>query len=171
MFESSDCLIIICEKANKSQELLMKGGIQLNETLLFWLCILVGVVGLAVVSAIIWFGRNLIAFQVEGRLLDHPMWHDFLHRHLKERFPHDDIPRYMIEGYSEYLQRRNEFWTTYGQVLIAVLIVTILSILLLTSVISAEAGLPILSGISGFAIAKGVSGSKTISIPPGPRQG
>jgi len=76
-----------------------------------------------------------------------------------------DIPRYLAESYSEYLQRRNEFWNTYGQVLIAVLIVTVLAILLLAKAISPEAGLPILSGVSGFAIAKGVSGAKTISVP------
>ncbi|MCK4631742.1 MAG: hypothetical protein KAT79_00660 [candidate division Zixibacteria bacterium] len=143
----------------------------MNETLLFWLCILVGMVGLAVVTAIIWFGRNLIAFRVENSLFDHPIWHELAHRDRKMGRYGDDLPRHVLEGYSEYLQRRNEFWTTYGQVLIAILIVTILSILLLTSVISAEAGLPILSGISGFAIAKGVAGSKTISIPQGSPQG
>lgn len=78
----------------------------MNETLIFYLCILVGIVGLAVVSVIIWFGRNIFAFQVESRFLNHPMWHELLHRHLKEGFPHDDIPRQLTESYSEYLQRR-----------------------------------------------------------------
>lgn len=55
---------------------------------------------------------------------------------------------------SDHTEKRNDFWTTYGQILICVFIVCIISLLLLTKVISAEAGLPILSAISGFAIAK-----------------
>ncbi|MBI5746923.1 MAG: hypothetical protein HZA13_07960 [Nitrospirae bacterium] len=72
-----------------------------------------------------------------------------------------NIPRYLSDSFAEFLQRRNEFWTTYGQVLISALIIIILSILMLTKTITAEAGLPILSGISGFAIAKGVAGGRT----------
>jgi len=79
--------------------------------------------------------------------------------------PSGDVPGHLAESYAEYLQRRNEFWTAYGQVLLAVLIVTVLAILLLTKAISAEAGLPILSGISGFAIAKGVSSARMINVP------
>lgn len=142
----------------------------MSETQLLWLCIIVSVVGLSVIAGIIWFGRILIRIQFESRVLGHPFWEELFHRSLKGQPPYDDIPRYISEGYSEYLQRRNEFWTTYGQVLIAVLIVIVLTILLLTRVISAEAGLPILSGVTGFAIAKGVSGGRTISIPrEGPR--
>lgn len=55
---------------------------------------------------------------------------------------------------SDHTEKRNDFWTTYGQILICVFIVCIIALLLLTKVISAEAGLPILSAISGFAIAK-----------------
>lgn len=58
----------------------------------------------------------------------------------------------------EFLEKRNDFWTYYGQIIICIFIVAILAILLLTGKISAEAGLPILSAISGFAIAKGGSG-------------
>lgn len=56
---------------------------------------------------------------------------------------------------NDFSERRNDFWTTYGQIIICIFIVCIISLLLLTKVISAEAGLPILSAISGFAIAKG----------------
>jgi hypothetical protein len=49
--------------------------------------------------------------------------------------------------------------------LIAILIAIVLTILLLTKSITAEAGLPILSAVSGFAIAKGMSSTKTTSIP------
>lgn len=56
--------------------------------------------------------------------------------------------------------------TNSGQFVTAILIIIVLSILLLTKTISAEAGLPILSGVSGFTIAKGVSGFKTTISPP-----
>lgn len=59
-----------------------------------------------------------------------------------------------------------ELWTTYGQILVSLFIVTVLTILLLTKTISSEAGLPILSAISGFAIAKGVPPFRT---PPEPK--
>ena len=55
---------------------------------------------------------------------------------------------------NDHTEKRNDFWTTYGQIVICVFIVCIIALLLLTKVISAEAGLPILSAISGFAIAK-----------------
>ena len=54
----------------------------------------------------------------------------------------------------EFLEKRNEFWTSYGQLIISIFIVSIISILLLTKIITAEAGLPLLSAISGFAVAK-----------------
>jgi hypothetical protein len=77
----------------------------------------------------------------------------------------------LSDAYSDYLQRRNEFWTAYGQIIVAALIIVVLSILLITKTISAEAGLPILSGISGFAIAKGVAMGKTGSSGPDREQG
>ena len=58
---------------------------------------------------------------------------------------------------SDTNERRNEFWTMYGQILIAIFLILALTILLLTKSIKEEAGLPILSAISGFAIAKGAS--------------
>jgi uncharacterized membrane protein len=81
-----------------------------------------------------------------------------------------EIPRHVANILSDYLERRNEFWTTFGQINIAILLIIILSILLITRSISAEAGLPILSAISGFAIAKGVSVGKTINLPQNKEQ-
>lgn len=137
----------------------------MTESQLLWLCILVGVLSLAVVGGIVWFGFAIFRMRIAGQFFDYPFLNELFHRWMKGSPPYDDIPRHLAESYSEYLQRRNEFWNTYGQVLIAIFIVTVLTILLLTKAISAEAGLPILSGVSGFAIAKGVSGSKTISVP------
>ena len=64
---------------------------------------------------------------------------------------------------------QNEFGTTLGQVVVAIVIVVILSILLLTKAISAEAGLPNLSEISKFAITEEASGARSISIPSNSR--
>lgn len=59
--------------------------------------------------------------------------------------------------YGDFSERRNDFWTVYGQIIICIFIVCVIALLLLTGVIKAEAGLPILSAISGFAIAKGTT--------------
>ena len=131
----------------------------MSETQLTVLCIIVSVVGALVVSGIVYFVR----IKIRNGFLAPRFWEVLVDHYLVEPRRRSDMPRYVIEGYSDYLQRRNEFWTTYGQVLIAVFIVIVLAILLLTKVISAEAGLPILAGISGFAIAKGVSGARSIT--------
>jgi|GEM_PF-6081411 len=59
-------------------------------------------------------------------------------------------------AYLEHIRQLSESLVSYGQILVTILIVIILAILMLSQVITAEAGLPILSGISGFAIAKGM---------------
>ena len=61
---------------------------------------------------------------------------------------------------ADYRERRNELWTAFGQIMLSLFIVTVLTVLLLAKIIEPDAGLPILSGISGFAIAKTVSASK-----------
>lgn len=138
----------------------------MNETYIFWICIIVGIFGLIILVGLILFGTILMKNSL-SRHAD-----NFIHLenyifHWLEKDPNRlrDIPQHIANGYTEYLQRRNEFWTSYGQIIIAVLIALVLTILLLTKSISAEAGLPILSGISGFAIAKGVSSSKSVNIP------
>lgn len=69
-------------------------------------------------------------------------------------------------AYAEYLNRRNELWVTYGQTTVAVLLLIVITVLLLTRTINADAGLPILSGIAGFAIAKTTGNPR--GIPPAP---
>jgi len=71
-----------------------------------------------------------------------------------------NFARELANVLSEFVHSRNDFWMTYGQLLIAIFIIIAITILLLTKTISAEAGLPILSGISGFAIAKSISSNK-----------
>jgi hypothetical protein len=100
-------------------------------------------------------------------LMKKTLWWNFLQEWVgRDLSKLRDIPQHVENAYTEYLQRRNEFWTSYGQIIIAVLIALVLTILLLTKTITAEAGLPILSGISGFAIAKGVSSSNSVNLPP-----
>jgi hypothetical protein len=137
----------------------------LTETSVLWLSILVGILGLISLAAVVLFGIYLY----RGRLRRPAMPDDdFWMRLFDHAFhgPSRPMLRPLVDAYSEQLQRRNEFWTSYGQVIIATLIIIVLTILLLTRTISAEAGLPVLSGISGFAIAKSVSSGRSPSPEP-----
>lgn len=82
-----------------------------------------------------------------------------LHKYISD--PKNNMPLMdnLSNWYQSHLEKRNDFWEHYGQVSLAVLIVIILAVLLLTKVITAEAGLPILSAVAGFAIAKTNSSS------------
>ena len=138
----------------------------LTETTVLWICILIGVLGLLALAGIVWFGIFLSRGRLRrGAAIDEDMLLHFFERwlHNGPGTPNLRPVRYMMDAYSEYLQRRNEFWTSYGQIIVASLIIIVLTILLLTKSISAEAGLPVLSGISGFAIAKSVSSSRQSS--------
>ncbi|EPJ2923431.1 hypothetical protein ACV337_26280 [Pseudomonas aeruginosa] len=128
---------------------------------MFWVVIFVGVIGLLITGAIVFFAWK--AFSDKGRgFVHYELYLDFLSKHQIR----PNIPKYLNEAYSDYLQKRNEFWSTYGQVVIAAFIIIVLAILMLTKTISAEAGLPILSAVSGFAIAKSVSSSRNSSGSP-----
>lgn len=144
----------------------------MNETIILWICIIVSIIGLLAIMGIAYFGQIILRNQIFKKIDHHFSWEELFSIYAKN-YPNqfDDIPKNIVSAYNEYLERRNEFWATYGQVIIAILIIVIISILLLTKVISAEAGLPILSGISGFAIAKGVSGAKSINIPQDRQRG
>lgn len=122
----------------------------LQEETIYWLSLTLLISALLIIAASVYFGR-------------------ILHRGLIEKFyisenikgplnPSDDFFR-------EIFERNNEFWTTYGQIALAVFIVAVLAVLLLTKTISSEAGLPIFSAISGFAIAKGASVSRSSASP------
>ncbi|MFH0958593.1 MAG: hypothetical protein V1897_07800 [Pseudomonadota bacterium] len=141
------------------------------DNFVFWACISVILIGFVVIACISWFGFILSRHRIDKRFPDHPFWYEMINQYMNKTSHYDDIPRYAHDTYTEYLQRRNEFWTTYGQVLIAVLIVIVISVLLMTKTISAEAGLPILSGVSGFAIAKGVSSGRNAGIPQDRQRG
>lgn len=142
----------------------------MSENATLWFSLLVAGLGVLAIGAIMFFGFVLTR-QWLWRRVPGPDVLEWLFQHVPpDRRYSEQLPRCVAEAYAEHLQRRNEFWTTYGQVVIAALIMVVLSILLLTKAISAEAGLPILSGISGFAIAKGVAAGRGIAPGPG-RQG
>jgi uncharacterized membrane protein len=136
----------------------------MNEQNIFWLCLVVAVIGIAAIVGIIFFGiflfRDSAQSWFESRVLEH------LYNHGQQSGQRSNLPRYFADLFSEVLERRNEFWTSYGQIVVAALIIIVLTILLLTKTISAEAGLPILSAISGFAIAKGVTTGRSSSGGP-----
>ncbi len=133
----------------------------------FWLSIFFGVLGIIVIAGVIWFGKQIYtatlwdAIRVkESRLIDM----------LLGNSPHNSANelKALVDSYADHRDKRNEFWSIYGQTVLAVFIVITLAILMITKTISAEAGLPILSAVSGFAIAKGTSSGKgsTNNISP-----
>lgn len=131
------------------------------EDPVFWYCLIVLIFGLAVLFFINYFGQRLAQAQVFNI---RELWPD-LYQRLLALYQHQNfrsnIPLHLVNANADFLQRRNEFWTTYVQVLVAALIIVVLAILLLTKTISPEAGLPILSAVSGFAIAKSVSTARS----------
>jgi len=80
---------------------------------------------------------------------------ELLYRLEKNNYNSNRFLNILNNWQNDHTEKRNDFWTTYGQIVICIFIVCVIALLLLTKVISAEAGLPILSAISGFAIAKG----------------
>lgn len=137
----------------------------LSEPNLFWICIIVSAVGVVAIGGIIYFGIYLFSTGRARSIFDHPFLDHAFHLWEKSGI-RPNLPKYLADSFGDFLERRNEFWTTYGQVIIAALVIIVLTLLLLTKTISAEAGLPILSGISGFAVAKGVSAGRSSSSGP-----
>ncbi|EPY4326553.1 hypothetical protein ACXDJA_000073 [Klebsiella variicola] len=131
----------------------------------FWLSIVMGGIGVAVLFGIYMFGKEMytkIILDLFSRIqgLIH-------HNTISNDTSSSYELKVMADLFTKHCERRNEFWTIYGQIVIAIFIALILTVLLITKTISAEAGLPILSAISGFAIAKNSgSGKKSTSLPP-----
>jgi uncharacterized protein YneF (UPF0154 family) len=131
-----------------------------DREFLLLVCGIVVLVGCLAMWGIVFFGSRLFQRSMQRYLTDNPLL-ERMFQFWGQSGQKPNLPRYLADSYAEYLQRRNEFWTTYAQVLIAALIIIILSLLLLTHTISAEAGLPILSAVSGFAIAKGATSNRS----------
>lgn len=120
---------------------------------MFWIIIVVTGISLLVLACFVYFGFLLHRIRKSPDGLIERILHDWMHNR-----PPD--PGLISNALDEYLSRRNEFWTLYGQFILSVFVIVCVTILLLTRVISAEAGLPILSGISGFAIGKGLTAGR-----------
>ena len=123
------------------------------ESPMFWAIVLVSGISLIVLGCFLYFGFLL------HKLRRYPdgLLEDILHHWINAKPPDPTLVSNLVE---EYLNRRNEFWTLYGQFVLSVFVIVCVTILLLTRVISAEAGLPILSAIGGFAIGKGISAGR-----------
>ncbi|HEU4951095.1 MAG TPA: hypothetical protein VFT46_04045 [Holophagaceae bacterium] len=122
-----------------------------------WYCTIVLFIGTFALWCIFRFGRYLADQSILGSRYE---WMEIMDRFLNYASGigfRANLPRHFVDSNKDFLLRRNEFWTTYLQVVVAVLIVIILALLLLTKAISAEAGLPILSAVAGFAISKSIS--------------
>lgn len=141
----------------------------MTDVYILMLCVLITVLGAGGLLAIVRFGRYLFDRSLD-KLFPHPHFWEWLFHHIEKDGLYRDsfLFRQFADSYSDFLHRRNEFWTVYGQMLLAILIIVVLAVLLLAKAVSAEAGLPILSAVSGFAIAKGVATGRTGS---GPREG
>jgi len=133
----------------------------LSSTQIFWLCVVTTAIGVVVIWAILWFGNRLFSRS------HYDFWGltQFLEFWQRQNI-RPNLPRYFVDALTEDLQRRNDFWNTYGQLVLATLIIVVLTLLLLTRAISAEAGLPLLSAVSGFAIAKGANSSRSATSGP-----
>jgi hypothetical protein len=124
----------------------------IDESTIYWLSIAILIVALLIIATSVFFGRILYQ-EATQKFLD--------------KLDKFTDPAKLLDAFREFLERTNDFWTTYGQIALATFIVAVLAILLLTRTISSEAGLPILSAIASFAIAKGASVSRSPTAPSG----
>jgi hypothetical protein len=130
----------------------------MSESQLFFLALFVGVLGPVITFGLFYLGWRLFRLEVE-RLYDVRLC---LELHARASHGGSEGAQILTAILDEYLSRRNEFWTTFGQLGVSVLVVVVLTVLLLARVISAEAGLPILAGVGGFAIGKGAQAGRML---------
>ncbi|KPJ51119.1 MAG: hypothetical protein AMJ41_00240 [candidate division Zixibacteria bacterium DG_27] len=121
---------------------------------MFSVIIVVSAISLLILLSLAYFGFLLHRI----RRFPNGLLEEILHVWMRNRPPD---PSLISNALDEYLSRRNEFWTLYGQFILSAFVIVCVTILLLTRVISAEAGLPILSGVGGFAIGKGISAGRS----------
>jgi len=70
------------------------------------------------------------------------------------------------ELHSDFLLRRNEFWSIFAQYLSVLVLIIVLTVLLLERVVEADAALPIMAGLVSFGIGKGIKDAKTSNEVP-----
>jgi hypothetical protein len=123
----------------------------------WWLAVIVVCFGLLVILCSVRFGMQLSGGWKGAQ--DDPLYR-LMEYILRTGQPRPISISQWSAAFEEYLSRRNEFWTLFGQIGLSVVLVVVLAVLLLAGVITPEAGLPILSGIGGFAIGKTVQATR-----------
>lgn len=133
------------------------------ETPMFWYCVITVLVGCVAFLVVFRLGKFLAERNILGSWAGSPDFINQVLTYYQAVSLKGNFHRHLAESNRDFLQRRNEFWATYLQVVVAVLIVVILALLLITKTITAEAGLPILSAVAGFAISKSAASNSTTS--------
>lgn len=131
------------------------------ENPVFWYCAIALLVGLVALLLVYRLANLLSERTVLGNWQPWPELVQRLLDYYQNIGFRANFSRHLVDSNRDFLQRRNEFWTIYLQVVVAVLIVVVLTLLLLTKTITAEAGLPILSAVAGFAISKSTSSNNS----------
>jgi len=62
---------------------------------------------------------------------------------------------------TDYLERRNEFWCIFVQIIIILFILTVLTVLLILEKVTPEAAIPVMAGLASFVAGKGIANAKT----------
>ncbi len=137
----------------------------------FWLSIFIGALGIIAICSMIYFGHKMFTklshiFIVEIKRMFKSMCRCISVENINVA---NDV-KAIVDFFTDYREKRNEFLSAYGQIILAIFVVMIIAILLITKTISTEAGLPILSAIAGFAIAKGVNPSKGFETAINPNE-
>lgn len=144
----------------------------MSGTQLFHLALSIALTGLILAGSIYFFGQYLYdkwcVEPLERRCFQN--YEHFLHELANNRIASDRIRAAFSDPYESYLERRNELWTFFGQVVLAILLLTLITILLLLEVISPDAGLPILSAVAGFAMGRGIGPGKGPNLGGPPQE-
>lgn len=135
--------------------------VTLSENLVVWYCVITVIIGLVAFLVLYLFGKLLMERSLITQCFLSADFVSKLFEYYEKVSLKGNIHRSLAESNKDYLQRRNEFWSTYVQVVAAVFIVIVLALLLISKTISAEAGLPILSAVAGFVISKSVTGNSS----------
>ena len=126
----------------------------MNENQLYWLSLFN-----LLLCALLCLGVSYLAFYImrwiryrylEPKYIDH-LIHDLAH---EGRFSQREVLDYVTHNMSDYRERRNKFWTTFGQILLSIFIVSVLTVMMLAKIIEPDAGLPILSGYQALLLPK-----------------
>jgi uncharacterized membrane protein YhaH (DUF805 family) len=103
------------------------------------------------------FGQAIFFGRWHGRFWDY-FW-ELLHSGQR---PNPETLKTSVEI---YLEKRNDFWSVFGQLYISIFLIAAITVLLLTKTINADAGLPLLSAIVAFGLAKTSDRTRDRELP------